>query len=106
MIELIHLIANDISKICPPDGPQGLNCGLSNARANHAALQNILQIVFGIIGAIALLMIVLAGLRYITSAGDPQKAAGAKNTIILALVGLVIAMTAEAIVTYVVKGVS
>jgi hypothetical protein len=63
----------------------------------------IMAILFGIIGAICLLMIVISGLRYITSAGDPQKAGSAKNGIIYALVGLAVALAAEGIVTFVVR---
>lgn len=67
-------------------------------------LSTILEVVFGVIGALALLMITVSGLRYITSAGDPQKASNAKNGVIYALVGLAIALTAEAIVAFVVGG--
>jgi Type IV secretion system pilin len=63
----------------------------------------ILSIVFGIIGALALLIITIAGFRYIISAGDPKKTADAKSTIIYALIGLVVAISAEAIVAFVVN---
>ena len=72
--------------------------GLPTAEPN---LHKILTIVFGVIGAIALLMITISGLRYVLSAGDPQRISKAKNGIIYALVGLVIALTAEAIVAFV-----
>ena len=76
--------------------------GLPNKRPVGADdLQTILGIVFGIIGALAFLIIVIAGLRYVASAGDPQKTANAKNTIILALAGLAIAIIAQAIVAFV-----
>lgn len=71
---------------------------LPQTKADDTSLQTILGIVFAFIGAVAVLMIVVSGLRYITSAGDPQKASQAKNGIIYALVGVVIALTAEAIV--------
>jgi hypothetical protein len=64
-------------------------------------VHKILMIVLGTIGALALLMITISGLRYITSAGDPQKASSAKNGIIYALVGLIIALTAEGIIAFV-----
>jgi hypothetical protein len=76
---------------------------LPHVSAGRQALGDIMQIVFGVIGALALLMITVSGLRYITSAGDPQKASSAKNGIIYALVGLVIALTAEGIIAFVVK---
>jgi hypothetical protein len=81
----------------------GGNCdtGLPTAAANSSALQHLLQIVFGIFGAIAVLMIVIAGLHFIEAQGDPSKIAKARNTIIYALVGLVIAISAEIIVSFV-----
>jgi hypothetical protein len=75
---------------------------LPTAAADTTAIQTVLGIVFGIIGALALLMIVVSGLRYVLSAGDPQKTAQARNGIIYALVGLVIAITAEGIVHFLV----
>lgn len=78
--------------------------GLPQAPANDSEIKIILSVVFGIIGAMALLVITISGLRYIVSAGDPQKAATAKNGIIYALVGLIVAITGEAIVSFVVKG--
>lgn len=64
-------------------------------------LPTILGIVFGIVGAIAVLYVTLSGFRYVTSAGDPQKIAKAKNGILYALIGVVVAILAEAIVVYV-----
>lgn len=64
----------------------------------------VLSIAFGIAGALALLIITVSGLRYITSAGNPEKVSKAKNGIIYAVVGLVIAISAEAIVAFVVNG--
>ena len=78
---------------------------LPGARSNNATaseLQVILGIFFGIAGAIAVLMIVINGLQFITSTGDPQKAARARSGIIYALVGLAVAISAEAIVAFVV----
>jgi hypothetical protein len=61
-------------------------------------------IVFGISGAIALLIIVIAGFQYITSQGNPATVGKAKNAIIYAGVGLTILILADAIVAFVVKG--
>lgn len=90
---LLQIIAS-LSTIKSGDLPQ--------TKADPGSIQNILSIVFGIVGALALLIIVVSGLRYITSAGEPQKTAKAKNGIIYALVGLVIAISAEAITAFVV----
>jgi hypothetical protein len=57
--------------------------------------------VFGIFGAVAFLFIVIGGFRYVISSGDPKNTAKAKNTIIYALVGLVITISADAIVNFI-----
>jgi len=54
-----------------------------------------------IIGAVAVLMIVIGGLRYVTSNGEPAQLTSAKNTILYAAVGLVLAVMANAIVNFV-----
>ena len=54
-----------------------------------------------IIGVISVIMIIIGGLKYITSTGDSSKVESAKNTIIYAVVGLVIVALAQVIVFYV-----
>lgn len=66
---------------------------------------NALEIVFGVMGALAVLMIVIAGLRYMLAGGDPSKVANARNTIIYSVIGLVVALTAYSIVYFVVRNV-
>lgn len=79
---------------------------LPQVDAGPATIQIVLGIVFGIIGAIALVMIVKSGFEYITSSGDPQKASNARSGIIYALIGLVVAITAQALVAFVVNRVN
>jgi len=67
-----------------------------------ATIINVLS-VFG--GAIAVVMIIIGGFRYITSSGSPEATKGARNTIVYALVGLIIIATAQIIVHFVINGV-
>lgn len=76
---------------------------LPTPAADNSTISNILEIVFGIIGAFAVLNITLSGFKYVTSAGDAQKASEAKNGIVYSLIGLAIAISAEAIVAFVVN---
>jgi hypothetical protein len=69
--------------------------------ANGSILQTVLQDLFGVIGGLALIFLIIGGLRYIFSNGDPQNAASARGTIIYALVGLMVAIVAESIVALV-----
>ena len=97
VVPSVHAATGDI---CPP--PE--KCGLPDAQANSNTVHNIMGIAFGIIGAFAFLNIVLSGFKYITAGGDSQKTSEAKNGIVFSLVGLIIAITAEALVAFVVKG--
>ena len=75
---------------------------LPTVSASSSELQTILQILFGILGALAVLFIVIGGFSYVVSGGDPQATGKAKSTIMYAVVGLIIAVFAEAIVTFVI----
>jgi hypothetical protein len=66
-------------------------------------LNRVTETIIFIAGSISVLMIVIGGLRYILSNGDPQGISNAKNTIIYAVVGLVIALSAEAILLLVLQ---
>lgn len=68
-------------------------------------LNVILNIVFAIAASVAVLLIVINGLRYITARGDPGGTASAKNGVVYSLVGLLVVMVAYSIVIFIVKGV-
>ena len=54
-----------------------------------------------IIGVISVIMLIYGGFQYITSAGNAEKVKNAKNTILYAIVGLLIAIFAYAIISFV-----
>lgn len=85
------------------EGAGNVKCetGLPNVGGGNAQIQQILTIVFGVIAALAVLMIAIASFRFIISRGDPQAVAKARNTIIYALIGLVVSLAAESIVVLV-----
>lgn len=60
-----------------------------------------LRIVFGLAGAVSVLIISIAAFQYVVSQGDAQSIAKARNTIIYALLGLVVCVLAFGIVTFV-----
>lgn len=76
---------------------------LPSVPADQSTLQTLFTIFFVIIGAVAVLLILIAAFKYLFSQGDPQKTASAKNTIIHAAIGLIIAAMAFVIVSYVIK---
>jgi hypothetical protein len=78
------------------------DCTGSNTEVNKLikTVINLLSI-FG--GIAAVVMIIIGGLRYVTSSGAPEKVSGAKNTILYALIGLVIIALAQVIVRFVLQ---
>jgi hypothetical protein len=63
----------------------------------------VVQIISFIAGAVAVIMIIISGFNYITSGGDSNKVAAAKNTLIYAVIGIAIAVLAQVIVNVTVK---
>jgi hypothetical protein len=61
----------------------------------------IINVMLFIIGILCVVMIIFGGIRYTTSTGDKGRVDGAKNTIIYAVVGLVVAIIAYALVNWV-----
>ena len=55
-----------------------------------------------IVGVVAVIMIIIGGLKYITSSGDSNNVSSAKNTILYAIIGLVVVVLAQVIVRFVV----
>lgn len=62
-------------------------------------------LLFGV-GIISVVMLVYGGLRYIISGGDNKKVTDAKNTVLYAIIGLIIAFLSYAIVHFVIDAVS
>jgi hypothetical protein len=103
MIEVLsHIVA---AAQCTPTAGGNLSqiCagGLPTSHADQTSINTTIELVLNIVGGLALLMVIVSGLRYVLSAGDPQKTSKAKSGIIYSLVGLVIAITAQAIVLFV-----
>jgi hypothetical protein len=74
---------------------------LPQVNADQSTLNTFLNIAFVIIGALAVFFLVLAGLKYITSQGEPSKIESAKNQILYALIGLIIVALAASLVNFV-----
>jgi cytochrome bd-type quinol oxidase subunit 2 len=67
----------------------------------NTLLTDIINVFSVIVGIVAVIMIIYAGFRYITSGGASDKVGNAKNTILYALIGLVIVALAQLIVKFV-----
>lgn len=64
--------------------------------------KTITDVLLFILGAISVIMIIIGGLRYVISGGDSAAVTAAKNTILYAIVGVIVALLAYAAVTFVI----
>lgn len=80
----------------------GGSCNTTGTNDLNKYIKNIVNILLFIIGAVAVIMIIIGGLRYVLSGGDSSSTKSAKDTVLYAVVGLIVAVSAYAIVNFVV----
>jgi len=80
-------------------------CQAGNKDKLSSFVRTIVDILLYILGAVAVIMVIIGGFMYVTSGGDTTAVTKAKNTILYAVVGLVVAILAYAIVHFVVGAV-
>lgn len=78
------------------------NTNLPKNTADSSSVQDLLSFVFALAGAIALLVITIAGFMFVISQGDPQKVAKSRMAILYAVVGLAVSVFSFVIVKFVV----
>lgn len=67
----------------------------------NSLITQIVNIFSLVVGIISVIMIIYGGFRYVTSGGDSSNVSNAKNTIIYAIIGLVVVALAQFIVQFV-----
>lgn len=77
--------------------------GTDNRVTVEEGIKNVVNVLLFLIGAIAVIMIIIGGLRYVTSNGDASATKGAKDTILYAVIGIIVAILAYAIVNFVIS---
>ncbi|MDB5169979.1 MAG: hypothetical protein JWN82_375 [Candidatus Saccharibacteria bacterium] len=104
MLDLLKQVAIGVSRTCSNTSEVCVK-GLPQPTsvADGSIVQNILQVVIGIVAAICVLFVAIGGMRYILSQGDPQGVTKAKSTIMFALIGLAVTILAQGIVIVVAK---
>ncbi len=82
----------------------GADCAQGNLSQTSLTKQvgTITNILIYAIGIIAVIMVVIGGLRYVVSGGDPKGTASAKDTIMYAVIGVVVALLAYSLVNFVI----
>lgn len=102
------LVAPSVSADTPANkytGETAQQAATGDTRGLMDILNLIINVALGVIGFVAVVMIIMGGIQYTTSSGDAAKVTKAKNTILYGIVGLVIALLAFAIVNFILNNV-
>ena len=99
-----------VSAVACDDASGGISGGADCAKPTDAAedlfgensiFQVVTNILLFLIGAISVIMLIIGGIRYVVSGGDQNAITSAKNTILYAIIGIVVAFLAFAAVRFV-----
>lgn len=100
----MYVLATPATDACEGIKAAGGTCDATSGNDGFkniiTAVVNVLSVV---VGAVSVVMIIIGGFRYVISGGDSNGISGAKNTILYAIVGLVVVLFAQVIVAFVYK---
>ena len=88
--------ALDVNAVCDPQ-----TAGEASGTRVNNIIATVINLFSLVVGVVSVIMIIIGGLKYITSGGDSGNVTGAKNTILYAVIGLVIVALAQVIVQFV-----
>lgn len=83
------------------DNPGACQTGPDATAKFNQIIKTIINLLSVIVGVIAVVMIIVGGLRYITSGGSDSSVTSAKNTILYAVIGLIIVALSQVIVRFI-----
>ena len=81
--------------------PTLAGCNVKEDSSLMPTVKTIIDVIIGVLGIVAVIVIVLGGVQYTLSTGDPGRIKRAKDTILYGIIGLVVAILAYAIVNFV-----
>ena len=98
-------IAQPVFALTLQEGAEAARCDgcPENLFGNSGVFKQITNTILYIVGVVAVIMLIIGGVKYVISGGDSKKVTDAKNTVLYAIIGLVIAFLAFAIVNFVVS---
>lgn len=87
---------------------EGGDCSTTSSGVErlNKGIHSLINVLSLIVGLAAVVMIIIGGLRYITSGGSDTSVTSAKNTILYAIIGLIIVALAQVMVRFVLKQVT
>lgn len=86
-----------------PAAEQSPVCAEANTDSINNPIQSVIGLLLFAIGTISIVMIIVGGIRYVISNGEAARIKTAKDTILYAVIGLIVSMLAYVIVNFVVN---
>ena len=98
-------LAPSVSALTLQEGAEAARCdGCPRDLFGDAGVfKQVTNVILYIVGIVAVIMLIIGGIKYVISGGDAKKVTDAKNTVLYAIIGLVVAFLAFAIVNFVVS---
>lgn len=109
-VPALAFAASAVIPVLQPDVAQAqLTEGIQDATPDDVAgptdlkttIKDAINVLLYVIGVVAVVMVIYGGFRYVTSGGDSSGVTSAKNTILYAIIGLVVAALAYALINFV-----
>lgn len=103
-IALPSAAADPKQSLCEGSGGTWNGTSCSNAADQPelmTTIRNIANVLLFVLGSIAVIMIIIGGIRYVASNGEQNQVSSAKNTILYAVIGVILSLAAYAIVNFV-----
>lgn len=91
-----------VDQSCTNVGANGFCAHTGSNTDPNQQVKNLIDLMMFVVGAIAVITIIVGGLKYVSADGDAGKIKGAKDTILYAVVGIIVALLAYAIVQFIV----
>ncbi len=98
------ILSTETGRIDP--NTRAASCAETGDRSLSGVASRIINIFSVVVGSVSVIMIIIGGFRYIISGGDSTGVTAAKNTILYAIVGLVIVLFSQIIVRFVISNVA
>lgn len=101
----VVIASGSVSALTLQEGAEAVRCDdcPRDLFGDTGVFKQVTNTILYIVGIVAVIMLIIGGIRYVISGGDSKKVTDAKNTILYAIIGLVIALLAFAIVNFVVS---
>ncbi len=99
------IVSGSVSALTLQEGAQAARCDgcPENLFGDTGVFRQVTNVILYIVGIVAVIMLIIGGIRYVVSGGDAKKVTDAKNTVLYAIIGLIICFLAFAIVNFVIS---